>query len=163
MSDNFGFRFLHKDHKNKYKNTQKKYIIRSYFYRGGVLFCFFFLLNSRILKPQIHGDEQIYVFVNALLQGRGTQGYIRHNLYKVPPKKDTVQYFTGLCKILQLSIGCLPLVEKKLNSAKARVQSPFLPLFVFRDSHCQVDKWGFDRSKGNSKLIHKQNSLQQIF
>ena len=30
---------------------------------------------------------------------------------------------------------------KKLNSAKARVQSPFLLMFAFRDSHCQNDKW----------------------
>lgn len=38
-------------------------------------------------------------------------------------------------------------MEKKLNSAKARVQGPFLPLFAFRDSHCQVDKWALTEAK----------------
>lgn len=36
---------------------------------------------------------------------------------------------------------------KELNSAKARVQDPFLPLFAFRDSHCQVDKWALTEAK----------------
>lgn len=38
-------------------------------------------------------------------------------------------------------------MENKLNSAKARVQGPFLPLFAFRDSHCQVDKWTLTEAK----------------
>lgn len=90
---------------------------------------------------------QIYVFVNALLRDRSVQNYIRHNFYRALPKKTLFSILLSLCKILQLSLGCLSLVEKKLNSAKARVQGPFLPLFAFRDSHCQVDKWALTEAK----------------
>lgn len=38
-------------------------------------------------------------------------------------------------------------MEKKLNSAKPRVQGPFLPLFAFRDSCCQVVKWALTEAK----------------
>lgn len=37
--------------------------------------------------------------------------------------------------------------KKKLNSAKARVQGLFLPLFAFRDLECQVDKWALTKAK----------------
>lgn len=53
----------------------------------------------------------------------------------------------GLCEILQLSLECLSLVEKELNSAKARVQDPSLPLFAFTDYHCQVDKWALTEAE----------------
>lgn len=85
--------------------------------------------------------------VKALLQGRTIQNSIRHNLCRALKKKTLCSILLSLCKILKLSLGCLSLVEKKLNSAKARVQGPFLPLFAFRDSHCQVDKWALTEAK----------------
>ena len=73
------------------------------------------------------------------MQGKDISTY-SDTAYIGPSEKHYV-VFRCLCKILHLSLGCLSLVGKKLNYAKARVQSPFLLVFAFRDSHCQDDKW----------------------
>lgn len=132
--NHFVFWFLYKDYKNIHKNTKRihnqKLLVKN---RKS----FYFLLYLSILKLSTLDSrrwtnicEYLLIFVDVLLQGRSIQNYIKHNLYRAIQKETFCRVLLNVCKILQLSLWCLFLVEKTLNSA-SKSAGPLLALICF--------------------------------